>query len=212
MEIRSNAFEPARPSLPSADITRPNRETIERRTPEPSNPEDVRARLAQQKQVLAERAAAARQAQLAERAQNARETLKAQRVANARAQLAGEDAAVRPAAADSGEAAPGASQAERAASVREALLAERAQNARAKKLSERAQGARESLLQQRIEGARDKVSLSETSLRLRAQAAREPDGAERAERVSELRALHQQGALNTDELIARAAYKMLSGE
>jgi anti-sigma28 factor (negative regulator of flagellin synthesis) len=76
-------------------------------------------------------------------------------------------------------------------------------------LAERAAAAR--LVSERAAGARDKLSLSETSLRLRADA-QPADDAARAERVAELKSLYQQGRLNTDELVARAAYHMLSGE
>ncbi len=178
MEIRSPSNEPSRPTRLSTDITRLNRETIRQGTPEPVDAEDLRAKLARQKEIEAQRIAAAREAYVSKRAQLARD--KMERVQDAR-----EKAAERPSLA------------------RETYLAERAQN------------ARDVLAGKNSQDDADRISLSETSLRLRAHAARAGQGAEdesRAARIAELRARHESGDLNTDELIARAAFKLLSGE
>lgn len=205
MEIRNDSFE-AQPAKRIADFTRPNREAIKRGTP---GIEDIRAQQARAKAEHAARMEAAEGKELAQRIDAAR-TVHAQRLSGARRA----DDATQP-AADTVEIAPDAVEAERADLARtatEELEAERASGAR-DQLSlqtERAEAAR-ALLAERAGAARDKLSLSDTSLRLRADA--EPaDGSARAERVAELKALFQQGRLNTDELVARASYHLLSGE
>jgi hypothetical protein len=224
MEIRSNSFDASRQPPLSADITRPIRDSIERGTPEPADAEDVRAQVARNKAELAARMEAAAKQLAGERAKGAREK-HAERLANARTKA--NDSAPVAQAADVVDIRPEAasvSQAERAQNARESMLADRAQHVRdsmhlvseraenARAVQHRAEAARE-VHGDRAEQARDKVSLSDTGLRLRAHAARdEREDAVRAERVDELRTLHRQGRLNTDELIARAAYHLLSGE
>lgn len=207
MEIRNNSSRP-QPARNQADFTRPNREAIERGTPDVA---DIRAELARSKAQHAARMEAAEQKEHAQRIEAAR-NVHAQRVAGARS--AEQRAAAAPApASDSVEIAAdvaGASQAERARMANEALETERAQGARDQLAlqAERAEAAR--ALADRAQGARDQLALSETGLRLRAGA----QGADeaRAERVAELKALFQQGRLNSDELVARAAYHLMSGE
>ena len=206
MQIRSNSYDPSQRPFPQADITRTNREAIDRGTPEPDSAKDVRARLARHKHEAAEkadRAQAARQrhedAEKAQRATAARQKHEAAEKSN-RARLARER--------DQGQGdrvdleTGGASRNEQARSLQESLIAQRASAARQK--HEAAE------VSQRAQAARDKLSLSDTTLRLRSAVA--PDDAARSERLAELRGLHQAGALNTDELIARAAFKLLSGE
>ena len=207
MEIRNNSFK-AQPAKHIADFTRPNREAIERGTP---GVDDIRAQQARAKAEQAARLEAAEAKELAQRIDAAR-NVHAQRVAAAR--RTGERSGTA-ATEDTLDIAPDvaeADQAERAGMAREALEAERAAGARDQLAlqAQRAEAAR-ALLAERAGGARDKLSLSETSLRLRADA-QPADEAARAERVAELKALFQQGRLNTDELVARASYHLLSGE
>ncbi len=63
------------------------------------------------------------------------------------------------------------------------------------------------------EGA-DRLEISAESKVLvdRAKQIAEQDSSSRSERLAELKALHEQGKLNTDELVARAAHRMLGGE
>ena len=213
MEIRSNSFDPAQRPPAQADITRPNRDTIERGTPEPATGEDVRARLARQRHEAAEKAERAKAARAKHEADE-----KSQRAAAARGRHEAAERAnrirmarLRASAQDGGPTSPaaradtveiGSTQAEQANSVQANLIAERAQAARGR--HEAAE------THQRAMAARDRLSLSETTLRLQADAA--PGNNPGSERVAELRALHQAGALNTEELIARAAFKLLSGE
>lgn len=207
MDIRNTPSSPKPSGHNLADFTRPNRDAIERGTPDV---EDIRAQLARTKAQQAARQEAADEKQLAQRIDAARST-HAERVAAARQKEArkagaqGDVVDIDPAVAD-------ASGAEREQMAEEARLAERAQNARNQIAEEarRAFSARGQLAE-RAEGARDKLSLSDTSLRLRADA-QPADEASRAERVAELKSLFQQGRLNTDELVARAAYNLLSGE
>ncbi len=203
MEIRSPSNEPSRPAQSASDITRLNREAIRKRMPEPLDAEDMRAELARQQEQEAQRIAAARQAYKAERAQNAREK-RSERAHDAREKALASQDQVRAASADPAEAPAG-----------QPSRAERLQNAREAYLAERAQNARDVLAAKGAQDSTDRISLSETSLRLRAHAARGGQGVEdetRAARIAELRELHQSGSLNTDELIARAAFKLLSGE
>lgn len=212
MEIRSNSFDASKPPQ-KADITRPNRDSIERGTPDAASADDVRAQVARNKAAQAARSEAAAEKNKAQRIDAARATY-AERMGNARptepapgAAQAADVIDIRPEVAE-------ASQAERAQLARESMLAERAGGARDQiaLTSQRADGARVQLFE-RGENARDKVSLSDTSMRLRADAALPShEDPARAEHVAELRSLHQQGRLNTDELIARAAFHMLSGE
>lgn len=202
MEIRNNSFN-AQPAKKVADFTRPNREAIQRGTPDV---EDIRAEQARAKAQHAARMEAAEEKQAAQRIDAAR-AVHAERVANAR-QV--EERRSATATGDVVDIAP--DQAERARRTDEALESERALGARDQLAlqAERAEAAR-ALLSDRASGARDKLSLSETSIRLRADV-QPNDEAARAERVAELKANFQQGRLNTDELVARAAYHMLSGE
>ena len=197
MEIRSNSFEPLRRGANPADITRPNRETIDKSTPAPKSSEDVRTRLSDERReadLRSERLQAAR-AKRADRIRNAREK-RIERFGKALAKhsVQEETPKATPSRADSVELSEGI-----------ATKAERAHNARDKRF-ERIANA----LARHPENGADKVSLSETTLRLRADIA--PGDPARADRVAELRSLHEQGTLNTDELIARAAFKLLSGE
>lgn len=207
MEIRNDSFK-AQPAKNQADFTRPNREAIERGTPDT---EDIRAETARAKADQAARMEAAEAKQTAQRIDAAR-VKHAERVASAR-QLEQRKAAT--AGGDVVDIAPelaGADQAARARLADEALESERAQGARDQLAlqAERA-GAARAKLSDRASAARDELSLSETSLRLRADAQPSDDTA-RAERVAELKARFQEGSLNTDELVAQAAYHMLSGE
>ena len=62
-------------------------------------------------------------------------------------------------------------------------------------------------------GASDKVELSKHSQRLsQLDLAPTADDKARAERVAELKRLHERGQLNTDELIARTAHRLLGGD
>lgn len=60
----------------------------------------------------------------------------------------------------------------------------------------------------------DRVDISPVSKRLvdRALQVAQSNEGTRSERLAELKALHDQGRLDTDELIARAAHRMLGGE
>jgi len=214
MEIRSNSFDPAHRPFPQGDITRPNRETIERGTPEPIDADDVRAHLARHKHEAlekAKRAKAARaehetdeKAQRATAARGKHELAEnADRIRLARARAQGGDEQSPESARDPVEIRSGpARQAEQARSAQEGLIAQRAHAARERYEAQETH--------ERAMAARDKLSLSDTTLRLQAEVA--PAESARGERIAELRALHQTGALNTDELIARAAFKLLSGE
>jgi hypothetical protein len=192
MEIRNNSFK-GQPARNQADFTRPNREAIERGTPDV---EDIRA---QQARARAEHAARMEAAEAKENAQriDAARSVHAERVASARVVEQRAGAASSQDVVDIAADVAQADDVERERMAGQALLAERAAAAR--------------LVSERAAGARDKLSLSETSLRLRADA-QPADDAARAERVAELKSLYQQGRLNTDELVARAAYHMLSGE
>lgn len=193
MEIRNNSFK-GQPARNPADFTRPNRDAIERGTPSVA---DIRAEQARAKAAQAARLEAAQEQQKAERIDAAR-NVHAERVGAAR-QVEQRKADALP--ADVVDIGPEVAQADATEGERQAGQA---------LVAERALAARE-VLADRAAGARDKLSLSDTSLRLRADV--QPDGeAARAERVSELKSLYQQGRLNTDELVARAAYHMLSGE
>lgn len=210
MEIRSNAFNA--PKNHRLDITLPNRESIAAGKPDPVSPEDVRARGAEQRQIAKERIEGARDKaqQLAERAKNAR-SIRSERIANARSLRAerSEGARRQAVAAPADEARPvDLERAERPA----VSQAERAADVRAAQLAERAQGAREHRAD-RIGNARDQVELSETSMRVRARGSERAQlASEKAQRLHELRGQFEAGTLNTDELIAKAAFKMLSGE
>jgi anti-sigma28 factor (negative regulator of flagellin synthesis) len=200
MEIRSNSFEPLRRGANPADITRPNRETIDKSTPEPRSPEDVRAHLAEERReadLRSQRLQAAREKR-ADRVHNARDK-RIERFGNALAKHSGQEEApaATPQRSDSIDIEDGI-----------ASKAERAHRARDKRF-DRIANAREKVLE-RMGSTSDKVSLSETTLRLRADI--EPADPTRAGRLAELRSQVQQGTLNTDELIARAAFKLLSGE
>jgi len=210
MEIRSNSFNA--PQNRRLDITLPNRETIAENKPKPVSTEDVRARSAEQRQLAKERAENVRQSnQLAQRAENARQirserianarSIRSDRVGNARRQAGSSPADGPRAAGNLGRAeAPSISQSDRAADVRAAQLAERSQGAREHRAD-------------RIGNARDQVELSETSMRARARASERANlASEKAERLHELRNQFDSGTLNTKELIAKAAFKMLSGE
>lgn len=63
------------------------------------------------------------------------------------------------------------------------------------------------------EGA-DRLDISQVSKRLvdRALEISQSNESTRSERLAELKSLHDQGRLDTDELIARAAHRMLGGE
>jgi anti-sigma28 factor (negative regulator of flagellin synthesis) len=209
MEIRNNSFK-AQPAKNAADFTRPNREAIERGTPDV---EDIRAEQARAKAQHAARMEAAEAKETAQRIDAAR-AVHSERVSKARVVEERKSAAAAPAGdvVDIAADVAGADPAERARMADEAQESERALGARdqASLQAQRAEAAR-ALLTDRASGARDKISLSETSMRLRADA-QPSDEAARAERVAELKAHFQQGRLNTDELVARAAYHMLSGE
>lgn len=192
MEIRNNSFK-GQPARNQADFTRPNREAIERGTPDV---EDIRAKQARARAEHAARVEAAEAKENAQRIDAAR-NVHAERVASARVVEQRAGAASSQDVVDIAADVAQADDVERERMAGQALLAERAAAAR--------------LVSERAAGARDKLSLSETSLRLRADA-QPADDAARAERVAELKSLHQQGRLNTDELVARAAYHMLSGE
>ena len=207
MDIRNTPSSPKPSGHNLADFTRPNRDAIERGTPDAA---DIRAKLARTRAEQAARLQAAEEKQLAERIDSARavhaERIDAARQTEARKDAAGGDVVdIDPAVAD-------VASEERADLAAQAELAERAEAARDQLALEgrRAFNAREAL-GQRAANARDELSLSETSVRLRADA-QPADEASRAERVAELRSLYQQGRLNTDELVARAAYNLLSGE
>lgn len=192
MEIRNNSFK-GQPARNQADFTRPNREAIERGTPDV---EDIRTKQARARAEHAARVEAAEAKENAQRIDAAR-NVHAERVASARVVEQRAGAASSQDVVDIAADVAQADDVERERMAGQALLAERAAAAR--------------LVSERAAGARDKLSLSETSLRLRADA-QPADDAARAERVAELKSLHQQGRLNTDELVARAAYHLLSGE
>ncbi|HVS09101.1 MAG TPA: hypothetical protein VMS76_04435 [Planctomycetota bacterium] len=164
MEIRSNPFD--RSSLPPADITRPNREAIDKSLPEfpPEKPVEEGVETNDAKRALKLRI------------QNARQDGRERRIANARADN----------------------------------LERRVANARGEAKAKRIENART----EAGKGSPDAVELSRAS-EIVADAAR-PTGAsrdaERAGRVQDLKADYVAGKLNTDELIARAAFRMLSGE
>lgn len=204
MEIRSN-FDPARRPYPQADITRPNRETIDRETPEPVNPSDVRARLARERREalqLAKRIKNARQQVKAQdgdnpqRADKARaETSKAHRISQAREGLA--------------EEAPRVDSAEVASAPVD--LSERIKNARQKHLAVQGRQRLEAVaLHERAMNARDKLSLSDTTLRLQADAASTSEDG--SSRIADLRRRVENASLTTDELLSKAAFKLLSGD
>ena len=64
----------------------------------------------------------------------------------------------------------------------------------------------------RASAARDKLSLSDTTLRLQADAATSEGEDVGSRNLAEIRKRVENASLNTDELIAKAAYKLLSGE
>jgi hypothetical protein len=176
MEIRSNPFD--RSNLPQADITRPNREAIDKSIPEfpPEKPVEEGVETSDAKRSLKLRI------------QNARQDARERRVANARA--------------DHLE--------QRVANARQEHRAQRIQNARDEAKAQRIANART----EAGKGSPDAVELSRAS-EIVADAARltgPSRDAERAERVQDLKTDYVAGKLNTDELIARAAFRMLSGE
>jgi anti-sigma28 factor (negative regulator of flagellin synthesis) len=210
MEIRNDSFK-AQPARHHADFTRPNREAIERGTP---GVDDIRAQQARAKAEQAARMEAAEAKESAQRIEAAR-AVHAERLTAARLYEGRKVSAPAAETVDTVDIAPDvadADAAERARMADEALEAERASGARDQLAlqAQRAEAAR-ALLSERAGGARDQLALSETSMRLRADA-QPADEAARAERVAELKALFQQGRLNTDELVARASYNLLSGE
>jgi len=90
-------------------------------------------------------------------------------------------------------------------------LSARIKNARQKHLAvqgrERLEAAE---LHDRAMNARDKLSLSDTTLRMQADVA--SSGEESQSRIADLRRRVENASLTTDELIAKAAYKLLSGD
>ena len=211
MEIRSN-FEPPRRPYPQADITRPNRDTIERQTPEPATGEDVRANAARQKHEARE---------LAKRIKNARQKMKADdpgyskrahaaRVKHEEAEKANRIRMARERAVNQEDAAPRADSVEIAGTPVD--ISQRAHNARAKYEAAESRHRYEAAeVRARASAARDKLSLSDTTLRLQADAA-SSEGSGEESRIAELRRRVENASLNTDELIAKAAYKLLSGD
>lgn len=204
MDIRNNPSSPKPSHHNVADFTRPNRDAIERGTPDV---EDIRERIASAKaQQLEKRIGEARDKH-ADRVMAARRNLRAEGTSDS-----GDVLDIDPAVAEIDPAAAEIDGLERDPAAEQSRVAARAQAAR-DKLAEnarRALAAREQLAD-RAQDARDKLSLSDTSIRLRA-AAQPSDETSRAERVAELKELYQAGRLNSAELVGRAATNLLSGE
>ena len=200
MEIRSNSFEPLRRGANPADITvrtgrRSTRARRSRRAPRTCVPTSPRSGA----RPTCARSASRPPARSAPTASTTRAT-------------SASSASARPSPSTPPRRRPPAAAPTRADSIDIedgiATKAERAHRARDKRF-DRIANAREKVLE-RLGNTADKVSLSETTLRLRADI--EPADPTRTERLAELRSQVQQGTLNTDELIARAAFKLLSGE